>query len=79
MSFKQNEIQVFGLDANALLPEDNSGDQAVVVPETLYPLDEAALTTFMDMISRLACTDPWDTEPYINSLQILNSLVVDAS
>jgi hypothetical protein len=47
MSFKQNEIQVFGLDANALLPEDNSGDQAVVVPETLCPLDEAALSRTM--------------------------------
>jgi hypothetical protein len=61
------------------LPEDNSGDQAVVVPEMLCLLNEATLTTFMDMISRLVCTDPWDTEPYINSLQILDSLVVDAS
>ena len=67
-------MQVFGLNVKASLPEDNNGDQAVVVPETLCPLNK---TTFMDMVSRLAQNDPWNTELYRSSLRILDSLVVD--
>ena len=64
LSFKQNEIQVLGQDANAIWHEDNTGDEVIVVPETLCVLNEATLVTVMDMISPLAPTDLWDTEPY---------------
>ena len=59
------------------MPEDDNGDEAVVVPETPCPLNETALTTFMDVVSRLARNDPWDTELYRSGLQILDSLVAD--
>jgi hypothetical protein len=58
----------------AELPDDID-EAAVIVPQTPCPLEDVALTTFVEFVSRLPQADPWDTEYYLSSVTLLDNLL----
>ena len=66
------------MDVDAGLPEYNediSAEEGVIVPGTINPLEDAAFANFSERISAMDRADPWDTEPYLCALQLLEEIV----
>ncbi len=68
-------MEAFGLDVEAGLPDNDTDDDAVIVPETPCPLHDNALNTFLEFVTRLQKNEPWNTEHFINGLRLLESLL----
>ena len=78
ISFK-HELQTFGVDGEAGLPEQNddtADENGVIVPETLNPLNETDFAFFLERISAQERSSPWDIEPYLCALQTLEELLL---
>lgn len=58
------------------LPTDDTSG-AVIVPPTPCPFDPEISSIFQQRISAVSERDPWDTEPYMNALRVLNDLLRD--
>ena len=73
----KDELQTFGVDGEAGLPEQNDDavDQnGVIVPEILNPLNETDFAFLLERISALERSSPWDIEPYLCALQTVEEL-----
>jgi hypothetical protein len=57
------------------LPGNDTGDAAVIVPDTPCPLNENVINTFMEFVTQLPKHDPWNTEHFRNGLRVLESLL----
>ena len=75
--FSQNQTQEFGVDAEAGLPDDDTDETAIIVPETLCQLEQNAMNTFTEFVARLPRNDPWNTEHFLNGIRLLESLLLN--
>ena len=60
------------------LPEYNDdaySEEGIIVPETPNPLGETEYASFLERISAVERTDPWDTSQYLYALQSLDTLL----
>ena len=72
------DIESYGFDGKADLPEEIDASEAVVVPETVCPLDEEALAIFRERLHFVQDEDLGNTQPYLHALQILAALINNA-
>jgi len=69
----QGEVQEYGVDPTARLPDETEGS-GVVVAEPMCSLDPELLQSFKESMSEISRTDPWDISPYARAVQVLNDL-----
>ena len=79
LSILQPDIESYGFDGQAHLPEEIDTSETVVVPETICPLDEEALAIFRERLHFVQDEDLGNTQPYLHALQILDALMNDNS
>lgn len=73
MFYSQGEIETYGVDPSAPLPEEDY-EGGVHVMEPTWPLDAENLVTFEEMMSGVVGIDTWDISPYIYALDVLCQL-----
>ena len=71
----QADIQSYGFDAEACLPDENDETDGVIVPETLCPFDEENLIIFRQNIHAIENEVRWNTQPYLHALSTLRSQI----
>ena len=69
----QGDIETFGVDPSAPLPEEDC-ELGVHVMEPTWPLDAGHIATFEEKMSGICGTDTWDISPYIKALDVLRQL-----
>lgn len=73
-SLNVDQINSYGVDPSAPLPDDDEESNGVMFAEPLCPLSANGLAAFMEEMSGVVGTDVWDISPYLHSLDVLRPL-----
>ena len=70
----KDQINSYGVDPSAPLPDDDEESNGVMFAEPLCPLSANGLAAFTEEMSGVVGTDVWDISPYLHSLDVLRPL-----
>ena len=71
---RKDQIDSYGIDPSAPLPDVDNEANDVVVEEPLCALSADGISVFKEEMAGVARTDAWDISPYLQSLDVLYRL-----